>query len=399
MKVAIINSDIGYGSTGRIVYDLYEAVMADGEDALLAYGRENTIRNLAIRSVRIGDNFAHVYLHGLLTRLFDLQGFGSYYATKKFLRKLREYDPDLIHLHNIHGSYLNCKLLFDYIRETKKPVIWTLHDCWPFTGHCAHYTYARCQKWKTGCHHCIQKKVYPASLLLDGSRFNYERKKQLFTGIANLTITTVSEWLKNEVKQSFLMEYPVQVIPNSIDLEKFRPIENNFKKIYHLEDKKIILGVSSVWHNRKGLGLFQKLAEELDDSYQIVLVGVAKRQRKYLSKRILVLPRTNHTEKLAKIYTAADIFLNASVEETFGLVTLEALACGTPVVTNRYSANPELIDDSCGIVAPAVNSKSYYKAIKQLEERNIQKENCIRKAQQYVKNDQTYLKLYHEVIF
>lgn len=396
MRILLINSDCGYGSTGRICVDLYQLIIESGNEACIAYGRECT--NRSVRSIRIGNPF-HVYQHALKTRVMDGQGFGSKRATKKFIRKCREYDPDIIHLHNLHGSYLNIELLFHYIKNNHIPVIWTLHDCWSFTGHCAYYTYANCFKWKTGCYHCEQKKVYPASYLLDNARNNYKRKKQLFHGIENMKITTVSSWLMEEVKQSYLKEYDIHVIPNGLDLTVFQPTKSEFRKLYDIENKIILLGVASIWHNRKGLWLFAELADQLDPVFQIVLVGITDKQKSQLPDNIIGIKRTNNIKELAEIYTAADIFLNPSIEETFGMVTLEALACGTPVITNQYSANPELIDSSCGVIVEDLTVQCFLKAIHHIIANPIHREECIKKAQNYNLHRcyQMYLDLYKDV--
>jgi len=397
MKVLIINSDCGYGSTGRISVDLYKTIVESGNDACIAYGRDCTDKT--VESIRIGSKL-DVYGHVLKTRLFDLQGFGSKLATKKFIKKCKEYQPDIIHLHNIHGSYINIDLLFTYIKEMNIPVIWTLHDCWAFTGHCAYYTYVRCDKWKNQCHNCTQNKLYPASIFRDNSNINFLLKKEIFTGVKNLKITTVSNWLKGEVMQSFLNNYDIKVIPNGIDLNIFKPTSSDFRQNFKLENKMLLLGVASIWHDRKGLWLFNELADKLDDSFKIVLVGVTKKQEAKLSKKILIINRTNNLMELAEIYSAADIFLNPSIEETFGLVSLEALACGTPVITNKYSANPELINDKCGIIVEDITTQLFIEAINQLKMYPINQEECLNKARQYNKKDcyQVYLDLYSESI-
>lgn len=397
MKIAIINSVIGYGSTGRIVSELYFSLNGQGRDALVCYGRK--LPDTSMPTLRIGNSFS-VAMHVLETRILDLQGFGSTHATRKFIRQLEQYDPDLLHLHNLHGNYINFKLLFDYIKRAKKPVIWTLHDCWAFTGHCAYYTFAGCYKWKKLCHHCIQKKVYPKSFFLDHSQENYRQKRKAFLGVQNLTLVPVSNWLESEVKQSFLKNYERKVIPNGIDLEIFRPTTSSFRKQHQIEDKIVLLGVASIWHDRKGLWLFNELSEALDSRFQIVLVGVTKAQQSKLSKKMIIIERTNNVNELAAIYTAADIFINPSIEETFGMVSLEALACGTPVITNRYTANPELIEEDCGIIVEEINAELYLEAILTLIKNPRNKETCRNKARKYEKQQcyQTYMELYREVM-
>ena len=397
MKVFLINSDSGYGSTGRITNDLSRAIIENGSEVRIGYGRDCT-EDLPY-NIKIGSKL-HVYLHVLKTRLFDLQGFGSKKVTKSFLRKVKKFQPDIIHLHNIHGSYINIELLFEFIKENKIPTIWTLHDCWSFTGHCSYYSNVNCYKWETMCYDCVQKKCYPASILVDNSTNNFKHKKEIFNGVQNLTITTVSQWLKDEVSRSFLSNYIIRVIPNGIDLSQFKPIKSNFRKKHQLSDKIILLGVASIWDDRKGLGLFNELAECLEEKYQIVLVGITEKQKRLVSSKIITIPRTNNVKELVKIYTASDMLLNLSKEETFGLVTLEALACGTMVITNRYTANPELVDDTCGLILNELNIWELLEGIQGLVKDPKDKKACRNKASLYDKKEMydKYLNLYKEVL-
>ena len=341
MKVLQINSVCGYGSTGNIVVDLYHALKVQGHDCYVAYGRGSAPAD--VQSYRISSEW-DVYLHGALSRITDKQGFYSTRATKRFVKWMKEYEPDVIHLHNLHGYYINIEILFDALKQMNKPVVWTLHDCWAFTGHCAHYTEVACYKWKSVCEHCPQKKKYPSSLLRDNSYSNFRRKKTIFQNVSNLMIVTPSQWLADEVRKSFLSQYHIKVIYNGVDLNVFQPTSGDFRQKYHLEDKKIILGVASVWSNEKGLHVFDDLAEKLDDRYQVVLVGLNQKQRSQVNRRIICIGRTSSKKQLAEIYTAADLFLNPSVEETMGLTTVEALACGTNVLVNNSTALPEIVD-------------------------------------------------------
>lgn len=343
MKVLMINSVCGIRSTGRICTDLAEVLEREGHECKIAYGREVVPVKYQKYAVRIGSELG-VKLHAGLSRIFDDAGFHSWFATKKFIRWIEKYDPDVIHLHNLHGYYLHIGLLFRYLKTCNKKIIWTLHDCWAFTGHCSHFTYVGCKKWKTGCFHCIQKDRYPKSIFFDRSKKNYCLKRQLFTGIPNMTVVTPSDWLAGLVKQSFLKEYPIHTINNGIDLTVFKPTSGNFREKYHLLDKKVILGVASGWGERKGFYDFIKLAKLLDDDYRIVLVGVNEEQIKVLPKNIIGIKRTNNTNELAEIYTAADLFLNLSVEETMGLVTVESLACGTLALVYKKTALSEFVD-------------------------------------------------------
>lgn len=363
MKYLFVNSVAGFGSTGRLAAESCRALMAQGHRCVLAYGRkQEDCRD--IPTVRIGTDW-DCRLHGLRSRILDEQGFGSRGATRRFLAWVREYDPDVIWLHNLHGYYLHLGELFAYLRTCGKEIRWTLHDCWSFTGHCAYFDFVRCDRWKSGCHHCPQRKSYPQSLLLDRSRENYREKRELFTGIPNLRLIVPSHWLESRVKESFLKEYPVEVVYHTIDPAVFHPLPSDFRKTHHLEDKKIILGVASVWDARKGLADFLELAKLLDDQFMIVLVGLREKQRKNLPANILALPRTGTLEELIQIYSAADVFVNPSAEETFGMTTLEARRCGTEAVVYQGTACEEIVRRFGGIAVPR-GADHLFQAILQL---------------------------------
>lgn len=336
----MINSVCGIRSTGRICTDLADALTAQGHEVKIAYGRETVPEKSRKYAVRIGSNTDNK-LHGLRSRLFDDTGFGSKRATKRFIEWVKSYDPDVVHLHNIHGYYINIELLFRYLAEAEKPVIWTLHDCWSFTGHCAYFDYAECDRWKTGCHNCPQKKEYPSSMLADRSKKNWEAKKKLFTAVKDMVFVTPSEWLAEILGQSYFGKYPVKVINNDIDLSVFRPTEGDFREKNGLTGKKMLLGVASVWDRRKGLKDYIKLSEKLDDNYRIVLVGLSEEQIKQLPENVIGISRTNNTKELAEIYTAADYFLNLTYEDNYPTVNLEAQACGTPVISYRTGGSTE----------------------------------------------------------
>lgn len=380
MKILQINSVCGFGSTGRIATDLYKVYEEDGHECVIAYGRGNAPEGY--NTIKIGSNIDN-YMHVAKTRIFDKHGFGSKKATEKFIQDVKKLNPDVIHLHNIHGYYINIEILFNYLKEANKKVIWTLHDCWSFTGHCAYFDYVGCDKWKSGCEKCPQRKEYPTSNIMDNSKFIYEKKKELFTGIKDMTIITPSKWLAGLVKESFLKNYKVEVIHNGIDLEVFKPTPSDFRERYGIGNKKIILGVASIWDRRKGLNYFVDLAKELDENYQIVIVGVTEKQKKELPKNIIAITRTNNIQELVKIYSVADIFLNPSEEEAMGLVTIEALACGIPVIVNNSTAHPELINEKCGQI---FNKKDYIQNILN-KIINLDKKDCINKASNYNKKD------------
>lgn len=333
MKILMINSVCGIKSTGRICTDLAVELEKQGHEVKIAYGRENVPEQFQKYAIRIGSEW-DVRFHGIKARLFDAMGLGSKEATQKFIDWVEEFNPDIIHLHNIHGYYINIEILFKYLKKCKKKIIWTLHDCWTFTGHCAYFDYYGCNKWKSGCKGiCACKKDYPATLLLSRAEENYQIKKSLFTGINNLTIVTPSQWLASLVKKSFLSEYNVKVIHNGVNTDVFKPTPSEIKSIYSIGNKKIILGVASIWDRRKGLETFIELSKQIEDDYKIILIGLNKEQIKKLPNTIIGIERTNSTKELAEFYSVADVFLNPTLEDNYPTTNIEAIACGTPVIS------------------------------------------------------------------
>lgn len=344
MKVLMINSVCGIKSTGRIATDLADMLTKQGHTVKIAYGRESVPEKYNEYVVKIGTDW-DVRLHGGVARILDNAGFGSRRATLKFIEWVKEFAPDIIHLHNLHGYYIHVEILFEFLKEYNKPVVWTLHDCWAFTGHCAHFDLYKCYKWQTECSKCPQKKEYPASLLLDNSRMNYNRKKQALQGVNKLIIVTPSQWLAGLVKESFLQKYETRVINNGIDLTLFKPTDGDFRERYNLEDKIIVLGVASIWNTRKGLIDFIELRKLLDSRYEIVLVGVSEEDKKILTEGMLGITRTDSVKELAEIYTASDIFVNLTYEDNYPTVNLEAQACETPVLTYRTGGSVESVPE------------------------------------------------------
>lgn len=339
MKILMINVVCGIRSTGRICTDLADALTAQGHTVKIAYGREEVPDKYKKYAHRIGTDF-DVKLHGIRARLLDESGFGSKSATIRFIEWVKKFDPDVIHLHNIHGYYINIEVLFDYLRSCGKKIIWTLHDCWAFTGHSALCDGIGCEKWKNGCGNCPNLKEYPKSYK-DYSKNNWLKKRKIFTRIPNLTIVTPSKWLAGLVKRSFLKGYSVKVIHNGIDTSQFYPIKSDFRKRYNIEDKYVLLGVASSWNEMKGLSDYIKLAKILDDSYRIVLVGLSKEQLRSVPQNMICIERTNSTEELVQIYSASDVLLNLSYCENYPTVNLEAIACGTPVITYDTGGSAE----------------------------------------------------------
>lgn len=400
MKVLQINSVCGYGSTGRIAADLSRYLTQSGDDCLIAYGRGHAPSD--VKSIRIGTDLA-VNLHGVCSRITDKHGFYSKRVTQHFIQRAREYNPDVIHLHNLHGYYLHLPTLFAWLKECGKPVVWTLHDCWAFTGHCSHFDFVGCDRWKTGCHDCPQKREYPASYGFDNSSVNYKQKKRLFTSLEQLTLISPSEWLSGLVSESFLNRYPVEVIRNGIDPITFRPIESRkFRKQYGLQDKKIVLAVANVWTDRKGLPILRLLADRLDEDCQLVIVGVTSQQKTSLSKRAIGIEQTDSLEQLVRIYNEADVFVNPTLEETLGLVNMEAIACGTPVVTFDTGGCREVVSSSCGTVVSKNDIEELTYWVKRFLQRpiKIDRESWLRENTWAIQDEQysKIRKLYLQVI-
>lgn len=360
MRYLFINSVAGCGSTGRIVAEKCRELMLQGHECAIAYGRE--VRDCAdISLIRVGSSTG-IRLHALQSRIFDASGFGSRRATQQLVKSILDYNPDVIWLHNLHGYYLQVEVLFDFLRNCGKPIIWTLHDCWAFTGHCPYFDYVGCDRWVTGCHHCPQKRLYPASLLLDGSCRNFQRKKAAFTGIPNLSIQVPSRWLRERVCRSFLSDYPVEVVPNRVDRNVFYQNPGDFRKKNHLENMKIVLGVANVWEPRKGLSDFLDLAKRLDASWKIVLIGLTPKQIAALPSEILGLPRASTVRELVAAYSEADVYLCTSREETFGMTVLEAACCGTPVIVYSGTACAEA-GEGYRVITAEPGAENIYRAL------------------------------------
>lgn len=397
-----INVTANSGSHGKIAEEIGRLAIEKGWRSIIAYGRcANPSQN---ELIRIGSDLS-VKEHGIESRLFDNHGLSSRLATKRFLKEIDKITPDIIHIHNIHGYYLNYKILFEYLSHRDIPVVWTFHDCWPFTGHCAHFDYEKCNLWKNGCHApCVCKGRYPQSLWMDQSERNWKFKRDFFNSIENMTIVPVSYWLGGLVKQSFLGNFPMKVIHNGIDLELFYPMDNtiDLREKYCLGNKHILLGVANVWNDRKGLDDFIRLAEKVPEEYQIVLIGLKESQIKKMPCNILGLSRTSSQKELAMWYTLADIVMNLSYEETFGMTTVEGLACGTPGVVYDRTASPELADDVTCFVAEAGNIDDVLIKIKNIGHKTeTLSSSCRNRAKEYYDNNkcyEEYIGLYEKLI-
>ena len=345
MKIAIINSVL-YGSTGAIAQGTARLLPSRQAEALLFYGRGGGKATVPARRF---ESEAEFRLHVLEARLTDRQGFFSRRATERLVSQLKEYQPDVVHLHQPHGYYLHLPMLFAYFRSCGLPIVWTLHDCWSFTGHCAYFDYARCEKWKTGCGKCPQRTGYPSSLV-DRSAQNLKDKIRVFSDVPNLTIAVPSKWLEGLVMQSFLKQYPVFVIPNGIDTQVFRPVESDLRKRYGIGEDRLLLGVANVWEPRKGLPYIIELGKRLPKGWRLAVVGLQRGQIERLPEGILGLGRTRDARELAQWYSAADVFINPTLEDNFPTTHMEALACGTPVVSFDVGGCGEMLTPACGVL-------------------------------------------------
>jgi len=422
MRIAHINV-VSSLSTGRIAVQLCRLAARNGHKALLCHSRDHAPGD--VFSYRIG-SMLDTYMHLGLARLTDRAGFFSRLATKRLIRQLKLYKPDLIHLHNLHGYYLHLPSLFHYLKEVDIPVVWTLHDCWAYTGHCAYYTTAKnapplqavkrrgkyetvgCDRWKGGCGQCVLKRSYPASWLMDQSARNWNDKRALFCGLKHMVLTTPSEWLKGEVKQSFLKGYPVYALPNGVDLATFRPCADeafmhDVVRSYGLErtgGRRLILSVAAVWDERKGLADLIELAQKLGPEYCVAAVGLDEYQLQALPPNtVMGVKRTGNVNDLCALYTAADVYLSTSREETMGMTLVEALACGTQVICYDATAMPEIVTENTGEVVPIGDIDVLAAAVRRLCEEPKSSADCMARAAQYESElrFQAYIQLYENM--
>lgn len=379
-KLLQINVDANNGSNGSIARELGKEALRRGWESYIAYGRRSVPSESTL--IRIGSDF-DVKMHGIQSRLFDNHGLASKSATLTFLKRLDNIKPNLVHLHNIHGYFLNYKILFEYLKGKNIPVVWTFHDCWPFTGHCGHFESIQCEKWKTGCHECELRKEYPTSWFFDRSSRNYMQKKKSFTSIEKLHITTVSKWLMSKVEDSFFQDYPITPVYNFVDELVFNPdVERIRRSDYRLDNRRILLGVAANWSPAKGVADFNRLADVLSDRYQVVMVGVTENDKSQISPSIRCIARVESPQKLAALYAEADILLNLSRQETFGMTTLEAMACGTPGISYNNTACPEVLSENTGVVVPTGDVEAVIAAIQTIEQNGkaYYRNNCVARA-------------------
>ena len=362
MRILLINSVCGTGSTGKIIADIVNLLKKSGHEAKVLYGVGEAKGVIPQDAVKTANQWDY-YLHNGLSRITDHAGLYSRKATYRLIQEIKIYAPDLIHLHTLHGYYINYEILFDFLKKANIPVAWTLHDCWPFTGHCTNYSAVGCRQWQDKCIDCPQLHRYPKCWFTGDAEKNFIRKKTAFTGLQNLVITAPSHWLADQISASFLKDYPVQVIPNGIDRSIFHPQGGDLRERYGLQGKKIVLGVANVWSKSKGIDDMILLSRMLDDAYQIVMIGLTSKQMEDLPKEIIGIQRTKNQQALAQWYSEADVFVNPTYEETFGLTTVEAQACGTPVVVYETGACPETVTYGNGTIVPQGNLEKLKEAV------------------------------------
>ena len=345
MIVVQINATCTAGSTGKICHAVSELLNARGVENYVLHVQKGCSypQGIAVAGK------PYLKLQALKSRVYGNFGFNSRAATRRLIAELERIRPTVVHLHNLHGHNCHVEMLLHYLRKKKIKIFWTFHDCWNFTGYCPHFDMIGCDKWLTECHDCPLHREY--SWFFDRSRTLYRRKKELSQGL-DLTIVAPSRWTAEVTRQSFFGSYPIQVIHNGISLETFKPTPSDFRERYGIGDRKLVLGVAFGWGERKGLDVFLELNRRLDDSYRLVLVGTDERVDKLLPDSIISIHRTSNQAELAEIYTAADVYANPTREEVLGLVNLEALACGTPVITFNSGGSPECVDETCGVVVP-----------------------------------------------
>lgn len=409
MKLLQINPVLRQStSTGRIMREIGEVAMAEGWESYVAYsrGRDGEMSSSS-KTIPVGSRF-DVARHGLYTRLTDRHGLASSAATRRFIAEIERLDPDIVHIHNIHGYFLNYRLLFDYLARTNRRVVWTVHDCWLYTGHCYYYSFAGCDRWQNGCGKCPQRSAFPKSWLFDRSAQNWLDKRQAFTSLpkGRFVIVPVSDWIREEMRKSFLKNCDFRVIHNGIDLDVFRPLPDveEVKEKYGLSQyKTIILGLASIWSKEKGLDDFITMSRMVTTDERIVLVGVDDKTRKRLPENITAIHRTDNVEELARLYAAATAFVNPTWQDNYPTVNLESIACGTPVVTYRTGGSIEAVTPATGSIVEQGDVAGLLAAVRDISARGKESyaaqcrafaEANFRKQDRY----RDYLRLYRELL-
>lgn len=395
MKVVQINATCGVGSTGKICVGISQLLTQKNIENYVLFSQDDTTYPLGIKY----SGKLYAKYQALKSRITGKFGFTATYSTKKLIKHLERIQPNAVILHNLHSHNVNLAVLFKYFKlHPHIKLFWVFHDCWAVTGYCTHFIYSKCEKWKKSCYNCSKRKEF--SWFFDKSTKLYEKKKQLFSDL-NLEIITPSKWLKEIVEQSMFKEYKVTVINNGIDLNIFKPTPSDFRKKYGIEETAfVLLGVAFDWGVRKGLDVFVELSKKLDkEKYKIVLVGTDEQIDSMLPSDVISIHKTKNQLELAEIYTTANLFVNPTREDTYPTVNMEALACGTPVVTFDTGGSPEIIDITCGSVVPLDDLVSLESEIVRICENNaFSEEDCLARSKEFDLNKRygDYLKLFGE---
>lgn len=397
MKIVQISAAYEVTSVGQIVKNIHESLLQNGHESFVFYGRKK--RKNRTKNVVFFNNSFSLLLHVFITRIFDSHGLGSIIPTMILIVRLIQLKPNIIHIHNLHGYYLNYPILLSFLKNCKAKKIFTLHDCWTFTGHCSHFLYADCNKWKSECRQCPLLNKYPESKFIDSSRINFLYKKYFFSNLkkSDTIFITPSKWLKSMISFSFLQKFNSRVIHNGIDLKTFKPSNKEFKK-KHL-NKFIILGVANVWTKEKGIEFFINLSKNLNDDYMIVLIGKIDKIHK-LPSNVIFIERTENKEVLTDMYSSADVFINPTLEDTFPTVNIEALACGTPVISFNSGGSIEMLDTKHSKVVNDRNIQTIIKNINNIRSSQINSNELIHHVQQNFDStiaNSKYMNLYEEV--
>lgn len=399
MKTIVEINGINYSSTGHIMNDIAKTARQDDFKVYTCCRKSIAGMKFKYEDQLFIGTWLDRVISERLSYIFGLNGSFNVINTYLFLNKLNKIKPDLIHIHNLCDNYINVNMLFNYINKNNIPVIWTLHDAWAYTGRCNGYT---CDKWKDGCGNCPQLKAYPPTLFIDNSASTYQKRKKLYTSVKNLTIVTPSQWLADLAKFSFFKDKDIKVINNGINLDIFKPINSDFRKEYNLENKYIILGLAYDWKDqRKGLKDFIELSKNLPSNYQIVLVGTNDEVDSLLPNNIISIHKTHNQEELVKIYSAADVFVSPTKADNFPTVNIEALACGTPVITYDAGGSKESLNNKCGTYVKINDIESLQKEIiHACEDKPYKRENCIKQSKKYNMYDKfyEYINLYNKII-
>lgn len=403
-KLLQVNATCNWGSTGHIAEQIATYARTKGWDCYLAHGARY-VNDSAMKTYMVGSRTDNL-IHAAKSMLLGQHGLGSKLVTRDLVKNIEQIRPDIIHLHNIHGYYLNFQILFEYLKRSGVPVAWTFHDCWPITGQCTHFVSVGCEKWKeaNGCHHCpLLGESYKT--YVDRSNKNWQLKKEMFTSLDDLTIVTVSHWLEGIVKDSYFKNKRIQTIHNGIDTDVFIPLPDNSYSLekYGLCNTQYIMGVSMDWSDKKGFSDYCKLSSQVPAGVKIVLLGLDEERCRIASQYgIIGLKRTDNVKELVKLYNGATIIMNLSYEETFGLTTVEGFSCGVPGIVYNATASPELMTPETGLVAEPGNMEGVVKAIKMImaKGKSYYASACRERAVKHFNKDdryEDYLRLYEEL--